>query len=127
MIRELRQARKMHEQTIKENQTAIIVYRAAMVDDGFSGLIPDPTGEPVPHDIKCRIFHERAQVPTDQANPAGLSTNLNRAIMTDRNNEIQKGDYFTVTGIGSFTIGPVDPLYKFQGLVGYQAPLTEAI
>jgi len=89
------------------------------------GQVPDPTGTVTTEDIYCRITHERSTVPQDTTTPAGLSTNLQRMIMADWNNEPTAGDLFEWNG-HQWEVGPVDPVMQFGGVVGYQAPLKEA-
>jgi hypothetical protein len=116
----------MFKENIKENESSIVINRQdALVDDGFGGLIPDPNGTPIEIPIKCRIAHERGQVPVNNDSPAGLSTNLNRFIQTYYTDEIKVNDTFTLDGL-NWQINKVDPLRKFNGLIGYQGVLIEA-
>jgi hypothetical protein len=54
-----------------------------------------------------------------------MSTNLQRFILADYQADIKHVDVFEAIG-RSWKIGPVDPLKKFGGVIGYQAPLTDA-
>lgn len=110
---------------IQENPTTIIILRQPMVDDGFGGTIPDPFGTATENVYTVRLSHERSQVPENEPVPAGLSTNLQRFILTDHLADIRQDDVFDALG-RSWKIGPVDPLYAYGGVKGYQAPLLEA-
>ena len=122
----LKQAREGINRLINENSEIIIIYRKPLIDDGFGGLVEDPHGDPVPHEIKCRIFHESKMPGNFFPAPSGLSTNLSRAILVEHDVIIFDGDLFEAIE-KRFKIGAVDPLIKFEGVTGYQAPLTEAV
>jgi len=124
---ELTQRRKAIQQKIKENPTAIITYSKSMIDDGMGGLIEDPYGTPVPDDTRyVRLSHEQGMsVPKQGTVPAGVSTNLQRFILSDYQTVITEGETFEAIG-KEWRIGPVDPLYASGGIIGYQAPLMEA-
>lgn len=122
----LRQARVMLEKNIDESPSDVILMRSSTIDNGFGELVPNPLDtSPTTTTIRCRIAHDRALPELGQA-PSGLSTNLNRMITTDWATLIVEGDTITESTLGSYRVGPVDPLMKFGGVIGYQAPLTEA-
>ena len=122
------QARRAIAFKIKENPSFITVLRQAMVDDGFGNQVPDPFGTPEEKHFKVRITHERAQPEMAQNSSAGLSTNLQRFIIAGYKDLIQQGDVFGHEATGKvYRIGPVDPLEKFGAIIGYQAPLVEAV
>lgn len=121
----LKQARDGIASKIRENPTTIIILRPPMVDDGFGGAIPDPFGTPTENVYTVRLSHERSQVPENEPVPPGLSTNLQRFILADHLADIRQDDVFDAIG-KSWKIGPVDPLYAYGGIKGYQAPLLEA-
>ena len=121
----LAQARRSVKKLIAESPESIIIQRQPMTDDGFGGQVPDPFGDPTTVNLRVRISHERSQPASLDSTSAGLSTNLQRFIMTDHNADIQKNDVFEALG-RSWRVGPVDPLMKFGGVTGYQAPLTDA-
>lgn len=126
MTPELRQARAGQKKLIAENRSYLVqTYQPTTTDPITGDQVPNPAATAVTENIYCRIMHERAQVPTDTQNPAGMSTNLNRMIMTDWENVPRYGATIAWESL-TFEIGPVDPIYKYGGLVGYQAPLTEA-
>jgi len=126
MNHQLKQARKGYKKNIAVNRTKITLARQPMTIDPITGdLVPDPTGTATTEDIYCRITHERAQVPQDESNPAGLSTNLQRMIMCDWQNKPSAGDLFDWNG-HQWEVGQVDPIIQFSGTIGYQAPLQEA-
>lgn len=121
----LKQARDGIASKIRENPTIIIILRQPMIDDEFGGMIPDPFGTPTENVYTVRLSHERSQVPENEPVPAGLSTNLQRFILTDHLADIRQDDVFDALG-RSWKIGAVDPLYAYGGIKGYQAPLLEA-
>lgn len=121
----LAQLRRSYKTLIDRNPTTITIERMPMVDDGFGGEIEDPFGTPEVAAIKCRLSHERAIVPDNNSAPSGLSTNLQRYITVAHDVDIFEGDVFTALE-KDWKIGPVDPLVKFGGVYGYQAPLVEA-
>jgi len=122
----LKQAREGFKRNIAVNRSRITLTRQPTTTDPITGeQVADPTGTATTHTIYCRITHERSQVPENEANPAGLSTNLQRMIMTDWENIPQENDTFTWNEIG-WEVGPVDPVIQFGGIIGYQAPLQEA-
>jgi len=127
MSPELHQARNGFKRLISENGSRVTLMRQPLVVDPNdpSKLVPDPVGVMTEHSIYCRITHERGIVAQDTLNPAGLSTNLQRMIMSDWQNIPHQYDIFEWNDY-TFEIGPVDPIYKFGGIVGYQAPLKEA-
>jgi hypothetical protein len=123
---QLKQTRDAQRKIIRENPSRITLSRQPTTTDPITGeTVQDPTGTPTTHSIWCRITHERRMVADNEQNPAGLSTNLQRMIMTDWENIPQENDTFTWNGRG-YQVGPVDPIWKFGGIVGYQAPLMEA-
>lgn len=124
----LKQARKSVKELIKESLERIIIYRKPLIDDGSGNgvMVEDPYGDPEEFEIKCRISHERRQPSKLEDSAAGMSTNLQRFILVDWETNIYENDYFESNDINkAFKIGPVDPLIKFGGITGYQAPLVE--
>jgi len=124
---ELTQRRKAIQDKIKENPTAIITYSKPMVDDGMGGTVEDPYGTPVADETRyVRISHEQGMsVPKEGIVPAGVSTNLQRFILSDYQTVITGGETFEAIG-KEWRVGPVDSLYASGGIIGYQAPLMEA-
>ena len=122
------QARRAITFKIKENPSYITVQRTGLVDDGFGNMVPDPFGTPEEKHFKVRISHERAQPEMAQNSSAGLSTNLQRFIIAGYKDEIKEGDVFGHDATAKvYRIGPVDPLEKFGAIIGFQAPLVEAV
>jgi hypothetical protein len=121
----LKQARNGVKKVINESPENILIVRQPMTDDGFGNQVPDPFGTPTEHNYKVRISHERGNPSILTDTSAGMSTNLQRFIMADYQADIEYGDVFEAIG-RSWKIGPVDPLKKFGGIIGYQAPLTDA-
>jgi hypothetical protein len=125
---DIKQARQGIEAQIAINKSTITVMRVAMIDSGMGdgALIPDPYGNQEPKYFTCRITHE-SKGPDDLAtSPAGFSTNLARMILAPYNTGILQGDKFTWQD-KSYEIGPVDPLMFGNAIIGYQAPLKEAV
>lgn len=111
---------------INENPETIIMYRKDLTDDGFEGLVENPFGEETPETIKCRLSHERKFPGNYSPAPSGYTTNLSRFILVDHTVTIYEGDEFEAIG-KRYKIGAVDLLKKFSGIIGYQAPLIEAV
>lgn len=122
----LKQSRAGFTENVNQNRSKITTTRQPVTTDPITGdTVPDPTGTQTTHTLYCRITHERAQVPDDTENPAGLSTNLQRMLMSDWKNVPVEHDTFTID-LGTFEIGPVDQIYLYGGIIGYQAPLQES-
>lgn len=122
----LKQARDGLKRIINENPETVIIYRKDLVDDGFGGLIEDPFGNETPHTIKCRLSHEKKFPGNFYPSPSGFTTNLSRFILVDHKTVVYEGDEFEAID-KRFKIGAVDSLDKFEGVIGYQAPLIEAV
>jgi len=124
---ELQQARDGIIAQIAVNRSTVTLKRNELVSDGFGGYVDDPTGSSCEtHKIKCRIPHESKGPMETQSSPAGFTSKLARYIMVDYKTMILEGDTFDWKG-KQFEIGPVDPLYYNDEVIGYQAPLKEAI
>lgn len=121
----LKQSRDGVKKVINESPENILIVRQPMTDDGFGGQVPDPFGTATEHNYKVRISHERGNPSILTDTSAGMSTNLQRFILADYQTDIKHGDVFEAIG-RSWKIGPVDPLKKFGGVIGYQASLTDA-
>lgn len=123
----LKQSRDGIKKHIDESPSIITVWRKAMKDDGFGGTVEDPFSDPSDDTFKARLSHEQKGPELSNEVPPGLSTNLSRFILVDYETTIYEGDYFKDAILNkSYRIGPVDPLVKFGGIIGYQAPLLEA-
>jgi hypothetical protein len=124
----LKQARDGIQRLINESPEIITIKRQALIDDGFEGQVENPFGTPTEYKIKCRLSHERKFPGNFQTAPVGLSTNLARYILVNYKTVIYEGDVFEAIGKG-FRIGVVDILKKFDDtkIIGYQAPLIEAV
>jgi hypothetical protein len=119
-------ARKAFTSRVNLNPSRLTLTRQATTTDPITGNdVQDPSGNYTYPIVTARIQHERATVPENEDSPAGLSSDLERMIMSDYKNEIKTDDVFTWQGL-KFKIGKVDPVYQYSGLVGYQAPLIEA-
>lgn len=123
----LSQARKGIQFSINESPETIIIYRKPLTDNGFDGLIENPFGTETAHTIKCRLSHEKKFPGNLDSSSAGFTQNLARFILVNYQTIIYENDIFeSALSEKSFKIGPVDPLYKFGGVIGYQASLIEA-
>lgn len=116
----------MVQRSINESPETIIFWRKPLVDDGCEGLVVDPFGDPVPYTVKCRLSHERKFPGNYDPAAVGFSTNLARFILSNWNNPLIEDDTFEAIG-KEFRIGAVDILKKFGGIIGFQAPLIEAV
>jgi hypothetical protein len=120
------QARDGIRRLIEESPESVVFYRSALVDDGFGGQTPDPTGAKVAIVSQhVRISHQNAVIPDFTSVPPGLSTNLSRYVLCDYRVDIETDDTFSAFGRG-WRVGAVDVLKKFGEVIGYQAPLIEA-
>ena len=122
----LKQVRKGFIDLINESPITLYKQVYPMVSDGKGGMIENPFGTPTNVSIKCRISHERGIiVPKNNTTANGFSTNLERFVQVDYKTTITNGmnlkDFEGVV----YKIGAVDPLIKFGGIYGYQAPLIE--
>ena len=79
-----------------------------------------------PRKIKGRISHERSIIDSSQPTTAGQSTALSKFLSYPyTEGALQKGDIITDAESRKWRIGQPDPLRKFGGVFGYQAPLQE--
>lgn len=123
LLKQKRDAQRLLIAIMPESMT---VSTPVVVSDGFGGTMPDPAGSVTTSSLTYRVFHDSGQVQELGESPAGLSTNLGRAIMTDYNNDLTAAEGATITSSGrSYRIGKVDTLQMFGGVFGYQAPLIE--
>lgn len=116
----LKQARKGFTKLIDENRQTITIN------------IPDDPKNPwpvnTPDTFTGRISHEKKAVQDLEAGTAGLSTNLARYLTVEYDVDyLAKGYIITDQNSKQWKLGPVDPLPKFGGIQGYQAPLEEAV
>lgn len=115
----LKQARTGFRSLISENRQTITV--AVSPDPS------DPWAANTNKEFSGRISHERSGVPDLGSVPSGLSTNLQRFLSVEYTVDFLKlGDVITDQNGKQWKLGPVDPLEKFGGIHGYQAPLEEA-
>lgn len=122
LLKQLRTGIKKH---IAESPTVITIFRQPLVDDGFGGTVESPTAAPDEFTMTVRLSHEQKGPEKLESVPAGLSTNLSRFILVDYETVIYENDVFEAIN-KNWCVGPVDPLLKFGGIIGYQAPLREA-
>ena len=123
----LKQARDSIKRMIADSPENITIMRKPMIDDGFSGMVIDPSGTPKPFKMTVRLSHEKKFSGNYNTAPVGLSTNLARYITADYETDIYDGDTFDTSFGKEYKIGAVDPLIKYDGIIGYQAPLIEAV
>lgn len=122
----LSQLRSAQTRKVNINPLTVNISRiTATVSDGVGGQVEDPYGTPVPGSLTVRVCHEKKGPMGDESSPVGLSTNLGRMIISNYKNKPLQGDIIPFEGI-NYKVGVVDPLIKFGGLIGYQAPLIEA-
>jgi hypothetical protein len=81
---------------IKANPTIITITRKAMVNDGFGGLMDDPTGGTFDYKFRVKISHQKSSVPSTSGAPIGLSTNMQKMITIDYKGGPIEGEQFTV-------------------------------
>ena len=121
----LKQMRNSIKTKIRKSPETITISRMPLIDDGFGGTIENPYGTPVETIMKVRISHEQSGPSKMESSSVGVSTNLQRFILTDYNSVIYKDETFTAIG-KTWKIGAVDTLKRHDGIIGYQAPLIDA-
>lgn len=119
------QAREGIRAQIALSKSLVTIARARMVDSGFDGTVEDPLNAVTRHRINCRISHERSGPSMLESSPGGFTSNLSRYILVSHTTDIKAGDVFDWHGKG-YEIGPVDPLFCHDAIIGYQAPLKES-
>ena len=123
---QLAQARSGVSAKIRLDPTIIVISRLPMLSDGFGGLVQDPTGTPIEYRYTVRISHD-SKGPADlTSSPNGFSTNLFRYVLADHKTDLKEGDRIAWQS-KVFMVGPVDPLTYMSKVIGYQAPLKEAV
>jgi hypothetical protein len=116
----LKQARKGFSGLIDENRQSMYILDSADSSN--------PWAKKDKLSFSGRISHESSrQAPNLNPSPAGLSTNLQRFLSVEYTvNFLKKGDIIIDKNDKQWKLGPVDPLEKFGGIHGYQAPLEDA-
>lgn len=116
----LKQARKGYKKMIDENRQVLIVT--------VPGDPSSPWSATVTKDFTGRISHEQRGPFNPTAGTAGVSTNLSRFLSVEHDVDFLKvGQIVTDENSKDWKLGAVDPLSKFKGIHGYQAPLEEAV
>lgn len=123
----LSQARKMIDLKVNINPITITTTTYPTKTDPFDSTktIPDYSATPIETNIRCRLSHENKGPFEITGNSVGMSTNLGRFVISNYQNPLTEGSLFTELGI-QWRIGAVDTLKKFEGILGYQAPVYEA-
>ena len=119
------QAREGIRAQIALSRSTVTIARSRLVDSGFDSTVEDPFNPVVRHKISCRISHERSGPGMLEPAPGGFTSNLSRYILVSHTTDIAQKDIFSWHGKG-YEIGPVDPLYYGDAIIGYQAPLKES-
>ncbi len=121
----LKQQRSGFTRNINIDPIIISVSRiTSLVSDGVGGLVEDPYATPTVVSLTVRVVHEQKNPEPVSEGSAGLSSNLGRMVLSNYKNEIAQYDVIPYEG-RNYKIGIVDPLRKFGGVYGYQAPLVE--
>lgn len=122
----LKQLRDSVKAKVKEDPTVIVIIRAVMVAGGPGGeMVEDPYNSTAQDPITVRLFHDTRGPEGLKGAPSGFMTNLQRAILIKHTDTVYENDIFEALG-RQYKIGPVDPLNKFGGTYGYQAPIIDA-
>jgi hypothetical protein len=116
------QARRGIQRQIEESPSVVTLMRQPLVSDGFGGFTPSGTPVAVEPDLLCRVSHERAGVQAVGDVPAGLDTNLTLWLLVPYDADVRENDTFEFAGRIQ-RVGRLDPLRKFDGVQGIQAPL----
>ena len=125
ITREGAQVRKGFRKLIRSNQTSIIIFRKPLKDDGFDGEVEDPFGESAAFPVWCRLSHDAFKTAEMPEAPSGFASDIIRYISVYYTQDIVQGDEFEARS-KRWKIGLIDPLYAYNILFGYQAPLYEA-
>jgi hypothetical protein len=120
----LDQAREAWQRTIDENSESITFHRKAQVSDGFDGTVDNPFGAETAIIEKVRLSHDAAIA--DGAGPGGIAEHLNRYLMLSHKSTIARNDVFDAIG-KKWRVLSVDKIVKFHGIIGFRAPVIEAV
>ena len=122
---ELKQLRRGYAKLIKNSPFVVTLSRKPKTGTGSSGQpVEDPFADPVESQVTVRIAHERMTIAKNDSTPVGSSTNLTKYILWEYDVDIQEEDVFPE--LEGYRVGRPDPLWKFGGIYGNQAPLIEA-
>lgn len=122
----LKQSREMIQRLIDENPSIISIWEKATMLNGKGDVVINPNAPSIEVKIKCRISHEVAGTFTIGNVQGALTSNLGRYILTNYKTKIISNTSFDAID-DKWRIGKVDPLWKFKGVIGYQAPLIQAV
>ncbi len=122
----LMQARDGVSAQIAVDKSHIVIMRGQMVPDGSGGYVVDPYSDPVPHGYDVRLSHDAKGPASLEQGPAGFTTNLYRFMTMDWRGGIEQNETFEWMD-KRYMVGPVDPLTFMGAVIGYQAPLAEAV
>jgi len=122
----LKRAREGIQSLINANRSIITISEKPQIVNSKGDLVDDPYGVPITKVIRCRISHEMRGNFTVSNIQGAATSNLGRYILTNFIDEIKDNQTFTDRG-KAWRIGKVDPLYSFGDIIGYQAPLIEAV
>lgn len=111
---------------IKLDKSEITIMRKPIINDGFGNMIEDPYGDSMPYVYNVRLSHDKKGPSSLESSPAGFTSNLYRFIIMDYKGGINEGETFSWRD-KKYAVGVVDPLTMSGKIIGYQAPLKEAV
>lgn len=118
----LAQARRGIAEKIAINKSVLTISRQPTRVNSAGETVPDPYGTPQSLSRVARVSREQEGPFSYDTTEAGIGAeNLARFILFAHTTDIQEGDRFD-----EWTVGAVDPIRKYGGLIGYQAKLKEA-
>lgn len=123
----LKQLRDGAKAKIVENPSFVTFERAALIDNGYGVMIPDPDGATTGYSETVRISHEKTAVQNNAEAPTGLSTSFGLFMTMSYDSNIIEGDVILVTETSDFwRVGPVDSFSRFGDVYMLQAVLVKA-
>lgn len=123
----LRQARRMIARTIEDNPLELTLARAETAESGAGLTVPDPYGSRYNVQARGRIApmpYGAQRVGSPEITSAGVGVTDRQFILVTRGESVLEGDVLEYNGY-EWTVGPVQAIYRFGGVVGKQAPLQK--
>jgi len=112
----------MIERVIDDNPEWLELSRAALTDNGFGVLVPDPFGARSTVDVRGRIAPLPLGVQQPQVTDAGVGVPDRHFLLVLWNADLREGDELAHND-RSWIVGPVESIFRFGAVVAQQAPL----